>query len=95
MFQDLLVAVSNFDDVYHFPLNYQLSPWTSDSLPLDRMAGPIMSTIGHFLFAWMAPIPWLGYVSLFLHCDELTPGLHLDLGPKEAQDGKSAVPRQP
>lgn len=43
----------------------------------------------------MAPIPWLGYFSLFLHCDELTPGLDLDMGPKEAQDGKSAVPRQP
>lgn len=55
MFQDLLVVVSNSDDVYQFPLNYQLSPWTSDSLTLDsRMADPIMSDrITSYLLPWL------------------------------------------
>jgi hypothetical protein len=31
MFQDSLAVVSHFDDVYHLPLNYRVSPYTSDS----------------------------------------------------------------
>lgn len=81
MFQDSLADVSNFFDIYHTTM--ALSVVILDKLDIAQDGRPHNERPDQILFAWTAPIPWLGRFPPFLHCDELAAGQELHPGRKD------------